>query len=279
MTQTEKQMISETVSNIHSLSNDEKETLKKSFTENGYFVIKDVVSPEKLSELHKRIVEEFDSAKSSGTLFSGGGLLSGHLNCFPGEGSRFIYDTLVARGIIDLIKELDPNVVRMPNVGCNFNLPNSVMQHWHADRDFTKHFMIANVAVVDTVLENGAMEIIPGTQKKFYKFWRFAIEQPAKNSIRLPMKRGDVVVRTSNVWHKGMPNKTSVARPMVALTWEDGGSVHDDPFMVEEGKIKFRPNWFKPTRVGRIRERLFVKIPITYSTFRFVSSLFGSKGY
>ncbi len=279
MAQSEKIITPDTTPDIKPLTPDEKAALKKSFDEQGFFVVKNVVSPEMLAELHQRIVVEFDNAKNSGTLFSGGGLLSGHLNCFPGEGSRFIYETLLARGIIDLIKELDPNVKRLPNVGCNFNLPNSVMQHWHADRDFTRHFMIANVAVVDTVVENGAMEIVPGTHKKFYKFWRFAMERTAKNSIRLPMKRGDVVVRTSNVWHKGMPNKTSVARPMVALTWEDGGSIHEDPFMVEEGKIKFRPNWFKPTKLGRIRETVFVKVPVSYSAYRFVTSLYGSKGY
>ena len=93
------------------------------------------------------------------------------------------------------------------------------------------------------------------------------------------MEQGDIMVRTSNVWHRGMPNKTSVARPMLALTWEDGGSQHDDPFAVEGGKIQFRPNWFKPTRLGRIRERMFVKLPISYSAYRFVTSLYGKKGY
>jgi len=72
--------------------------------------------------------------------------------------------------------------------------------------------MIANVAVVDTVVENGAIELIPGTHKKFYKYWRFAVERPVRNAIRVPMKTGDIMIRTSNVWHRGMPNKTSVAR-------------------------------------------------------------------
>ena len=76
-----------------------------------------------------------------------------------------------------------------------------------------------------------------------------------------------------------MPNRTSVARPMLALTWEDGGSNNPDPFSAEGGKIAFRPNWFRPTRMGRIRERMFVKVPLSYSAYRFVSSLYGSKGY
>jgi hypothetical protein len=60
---------------------------------------------------------------------------------------------------------------------------------------------------------------------------------------------------------------------MLALTWEDGGNNDQDPFSVEGGKIRFLPNWFKPTRVGRLREQLFVKVPITYSALRFARSL------
>lgn len=262
-----------------SLQTRERQNLKRSFAEDGYFLVRNVVSPEKLAALHQDLVAEFARTKQTGSLFSGGGLMSGHLNCFPGEGSRFVYDALQERGIISLIREIEPKAVRLPNVGCNFNLPNSVTQPYHADRDFTKAFMIANVAVVDTVLENGAMEIIPGTHRKFYKYWRFALERPYRNSIRVPMNCGDVLVRTSNTWHRGMPNRTAVARPMLALTWEDGGSMQDDPFCVEDGNIKFRPNKFRPTRLGRLHERLFVSVPISYSAYRVVSSLVGNKGY
>jgi hypothetical protein len=251
---------------------------KKAFADDGYFVIRNVISPEKLTTLHQRIVEEFDRAKQSGALFSGGGLMSGHLNCFPGEESRFIYDELRDKGIIDLIRELEPKATRMPNIGCNFNLPNSVPQHAHTDMDFTKAFMIVNVAVVDTVVENGAIELVPGSHKRFYKYWEYILKGINRNSIRVPMKRGDIMVRTSNVWHRGMPNLTTVARPMVALTWEEGGSVHDDPFSVEGGKITFRPNWFIPSRMGRLREKIFVKVPFSYSAFRFVRSLYSNKG-
>jgi hypothetical protein len=66
---------------------------------------------------------------------------------------------------------------------------------------------------------------------------------------------------------------------MLALTWEDGGSVHEDPFRVEQGKITFRPNWFRPNMLGRLRERTFIAAPITYNAYRFVRSLVGNKGY
>jgi hypothetical protein len=256
------------------LTESEIERLQQSFASDGCFVIRDVISPERLAELHKALLEEFTAASRSGELFSGGGLVSGHLNCFPGAGARFIYDTLQERGIIDFIKRLNPTVVRMPNVGCNFNLPGSHTQHYHTDRPFTREFMIANVAVVDTVIENGAIDVIPGTHKRFYKYTQFVLERPYRNSIRVPMNRGDLLVRSSNVWHRGMPNRTSFPRPMFSLTWEDGGSNHEDPFAAEGGKIRFHPNWFKPTRLGRLREQVFVKVPIVYSALRFARSVY-----
>ncbi|MDW8207564.1 MAG: phytanoyl-CoA dioxygenase family protein [Chloroherpetonaceae bacterium] len=261
------------------LTAEEKQALKRAFADDGYFVVRNVVPSDRLAQLHRDVVNAFEEARRSGALFTGGGLMSGHLNCFPGAGSRFVYDALEECGLIDLIRELDPRIQRMPYVGCNLNLPGSVTQHYHTDRDFTREFLIANITLVDTNEENGATEMIPGTHKKYYPYWRFVMEGVARNSVRVSTQRGDVMVRSSNVWHRGMPNRTSEPRPMMALTWEDGGSVREDPFSVEDGRITFRPNWFHPTLLGRLRERLFVTVPFSYSALRFVHSFFGKKGY
>ena len=133
--------------------------------------------------------------------------------------------------------------------------------------------------MVDTVVENGAIDLLPGTQKKFYPFWRFTLERAPKRSKRIEMKQGDVLIRSSNLWHRGMPNLSKNPRPMMALTWEDGGSVLDDPWKMEGGKVAFRENWFRSNALGRLRERTFAAAPIPYDTFRFVRSLFGRKGY
>ncbi len=258
---------------------DELERIQNSFAADGYVVLRNVISKQKLSSLGARVIDEYTRLRATGAMFAGGGSISGHLNSFPGEESRFIYDSLEQQGILALIKTLFPGkVVRLPNVGCNLNLPNSAEQHYHMDSNyFTEPFIICNIAVVDTDLANGAIDVIPGTQKKFYKFWRFAVERPYRHAIRIPMKQGDILLRTSNLWHRGMPNRTATPRPMVAFTWEDGGSLVEEPFRVDGGKITFRPNWFTPTAVGRLRERTFVAAPITYSTYRFVRSLFGNK--
>jgi hypothetical protein len=76
-----------------------------------------------------------------------------------------------------------------------------------------------------------------------------------------------------------MPNYSALARPMVALTWEDGGSFEEDPFNINGGKIMFRENWYRKNFLGQLRENIFDKAPITYSVYRFVRSLYGNKGY
>jgi hypothetical protein len=261
-------------------SRDAIEEYRQTFGQQGYLVFKSVVPRERLEALRRSILAEHESARQSGKLFDGGGGLTGHLNCFPGEGSRFAYEALRDRGITDLIRALAPEAVRDPHVQCNVNLPGSVVQHYHVDSDYTQGFLIANVATVDTDVANGAIELAPGTHRKFYKFWRFAIERPHRNGIRVPMSQGDVLVRTSNLWHRGMPNLTNTARPMLAFTWQDGGSQQADAFQRDGGSgIRFYPNWYRPNFLGRLRERTFLAAPITYSAYRFARSLIGNKGY
>jgi ectoine hydroxylase-related dioxygenase (phytanoyl-CoA dioxygenase family) len=263
-----------------SVQRDDAEAVRQFYAENGYAILRNVVSKDKLTALHRTIVEEFDRSKASGALFSGGGTLTGHLNCLPGEASRFAYDECVEKGVIDLLASLIAKPLGQLNVGLNFNLPNSVAQHYHVDSQFKDEFVIANVAVVDTDLVNGAIDVVPGTHKKFYKYWRFAIERPYEHAARLQMKQGDVLLRTSNLWHRGMPNKSAVARPMFAMTFgEKRRDEAQDPFKLNDGKVLFYPNWYRTNFLGRMRERTYVAAPITYSAYRFVRSLFGTKGY
>jgi ectoine hydroxylase-related dioxygenase (phytanoyl-CoA dioxygenase family) len=261
------------VSTTHKLTESEKDSLKQAYAKDGYFIVRDVVSREKLTELNTAMAQEFDRQSKSGELFSGGGLVSGHLNAYPGVGARFAYDTLEEAGIIDLIKEMDPHVVNLPRVGANYNLPGSHAQHGHTDRGFSRDFMIANVASVDTNIVNGAMEVIPGTHTRPYKYTEIVLGRLQRNAIRMLVNQGDVVVRNSNLWHRGMPNNTANTRPQLYFTWEDGGSKEPDPFNVDGGKIRFFPNWYKPTPLGRIREQIFVKVPFTYAALRFARSL------
>ncbi|HYQ03492.1 MAG TPA: phytanoyl-CoA dioxygenase family protein [Polyangiaceae bacterium] len=263
---------------MNAFSKNDLERFGETYAEQGYLIFRDVVPAAQLTDLKQRIFAVFEESKGSGKLFSGGGNISGHLNCFPGEGSRFAFEALEQRGVVDVIKELYQKPMAL-RVSCNLNLPNSVAQHYHMDGVFAEDFMIANVAVVDTDLVNGAIDLLPGTHKRFYEFWRYAIERRYKLTTRFRMNQGDVLIRTSRLWHRGMPNKSNTPRPMLAFTFGEKVAPKGDPFAVDEGKISFTPNWFRPNFLGRLRERTFVTAPITYSMYRFARSLAGPKGY
>lgn len=245
----------------------------------GYVVMRGVVSPERLTSFGTELLAEFDRLVQEGLPFEGGGLLSGHLNCFPGEKARFIYDEILDQGVVDLVRSYRPEIADSVRPTLNFNLPGSVAQHYHMDDAFLREFLICNIAVVDTDLFNGALDVLPGTNRRYYEFWRYALERKYRLSTRVPLEVGDVVIRTSNLWHRGMPNRSSTPRPMMAITFGEIEDPSVDPFSTNGGEIEFYPNWFRTSRLGRLRERTFVRAPLTYSSYRFLTSLHGKRGY
>lgn len=244
---------------------------RRSYATDGYASLPGVVSPQSLQRLARELNEEFARVRGSGELFSGGGTYSGHLNCFPGAQSRFVFDALCDSGVIELVRQLSPQAVRMPNIGCNFNLPGSSAQNNHIDGYAATAFAIVNVAVVDTTIVNGALELTPGSHLRDYKYHEFVLARRPRR--RMTMKAGDVLIRPSSLWHRGMPNKSRAVRPMLGFTWEDGGSQLDDPYTMHAGQIRFLPNRYSQDFAGMLRERAFAALPALGSAYLFARSL------
>jgi hypothetical protein len=243
--------------------------------EDGYFLMRDVVSKDKLAQLDEELRTAYERELHDGALFEGGGRISGHLNCFPGEGSRFVLDDMRSNGVLDVLRGLTPTGVDRLRVNCNINLPNSVAQHYHIDGFYVDQFYLCTVAVIDTDLVNGALDVLPGTHRRSYTYWQFALERTSRRSTRVAMRQGDVLIRKSTVWHRGMPNRSSAIRPQLTFTFDERIAPAGDPFLEYGGKITFWPNWYSTGWRGRLRETARAKAPILSSTYRFASSLVG----
>jgi len=243
--------------------------------DDGYCVIRDVVSKRGLTDFNRRIVEAYQRSEK----FNGGGSISGHLNCFPGGISRFIYEEIEARGIYDAVHAVCPGLPPTIRPTLNFNLPGSAAQHYHMDGVYTEEYVICNVAVVDTDLVNGAIDLLPTTHRHIYPFWRYALQRKYRLTTRIPMAQGDILLRRSTLWHRGMPNRSQEPRAMFSLTVGERSVDDGDPFLANGGDIEFYPNWYNPGRLGMVRERVEVRVPITRSTVRFARSLVGNRGY
>ena len=245
---------------------------RERFERDGYLVFEDVVDGAALSALTQELTTQWQKEVASGAMFTGGGNLSGHLNCFPGAGSRFVFEALESRGIFEVVQALSAVKLGKPNIGCNLNLPGSSPQNLHVDGYATSPFLIVNVAAVDTDLRNGAMEIARGSQCRNYKYWEIAL-QPSQRQ-RVPMRQGSVVLRISTLWHRGMPNHSERPRPMLAFTWEDGGCAAQDPYQAHGGRITFLPNRFRADWKGRLAERAFVAAPRLGTAYHVARSIF-----
>lgn len=115
--------------------------------------------------------------------------------------------------------------------------------------------VVANTAVNDFTLENGATEFWLGSHAMTDErhqtlataetvFGKQKIGSPscpvledaveARRAVRPPiracMKKGDVMLRDFRCWHAGMPNSTDTDRIMIAQIWmvSDLSNVHDD---------------------------------------------------
>lgn len=249
------------------------------FDRDGCIVFRGVVATEPLRALGDSLTATYEAMVAQNQLFEGGGTYSGHLNCFPGEASRFVWDQLEAAGITGLARALRPDLADDIRVTMNFNLPGSVAQHYHSDGLYLEEFLICNIAVVDTDVVNGALDVLPGTHQRFYRFWEYATRRKYLLSTRIPVRAGDVILRRSTMWHRGMPNHTDRPRPMMAITFGEAAAPGGDPWLENGGRPSFMPNWYKTSRLGRVRERVFVKAPLAYSAYRFVKSLRGNRGY
>jgi hypothetical protein len=77
----------------------------------------------------------------------------------------------------------------------------------------------------------------------------------------------------SSLWHRGMPNKSKAIRPMLAFTWEDGGSDLADPYTAHGGKIALLSNRYAQSLSGRLRERAFASLPALGKGYLFIRSV------
>jgi ectoine hydroxylase-related dioxygenase (phytanoyl-CoA dioxygenase family) len=241
----------------------------------GYCVIRNVVSANRLADY----AEELLAAYRAAPRFPGGGSISGHLNCLPGESARFIVEEIEAHGIRDAVHAACPELPRTARVTMNYNLPGSIAQHYHMDGIYIADYIICNVGVVDTDLLNGAIDLLPTTHREFYPFWRYALERKYRLTTRVPMAQGDVLLRRSTLWHRGMPNRTAVPRPMFSLTVGERITPVEDPILSNPSEIQFYANWYGTSRVSVLREQVEVALPITRSIGRFGRSLVGHRGY
>tara|TARA_B100000963_G_scaffold358362_1_gene382843 strand:+ start:10157 stop:10945 length:789 start_codon:yes stop_codon:yes gene_type:complete len=253
----------------------------KSEKSRGYFEITNLLDIKIIEKLNKDISEAYEIESKKANF---GGTISGHLNCIPGSSARKLIKNIQEQtSLFEKISEFFSIDLEEYNVsiGANINLPGSHFQHMHMDSNFYEQLYILNIPLVDTNRDNGSISIVPDSHSEPYSYIQYLLKKLYKKRLRLNLKVGSCVVRTSNLWHRGTPNKTSSIRPMINIVFSKNknddikdyllSNLENHPDLI--GDIKFANNWYKTTFLGRIWEILTVKFPLIHSTKRIIMSL------
>jgi hypothetical protein len=200
-----------------------------------------------------------------------GGSIAGHLNySFCGEHIKLISELMLSR-VVPLAKQyLNTQFCRIV-IGGNVNLPGSTNQHWHADSDFDDNWLVINCLINDFTKDNGPTEFISMTHRmpmSYLDCLRKRISGKLKSQTLQGGKAGDILIRDSNLWHRGTSNRTSLQRSMVSISIYRSNIDTISSFSDYPG---FSPNWFVSSNM-KVFERFYVYFPLLFSLLRIYRS-------
>ena len=198
--------------------------------EDGYVVIEQVVDHAFLDVL--RVCMDEGSAKLiAAEKWGGAGRLRGHLQQGPPPFVPFLSSDVVANPYaVQIAKDM-----LGPGFYCSFyngntNTPGSDTQpihgdgvHLWGDRDqpHPATQLIVNVFPQDTSEENGATQIWPGSHLDMRPVSEEteADRRSFSPPVQACARKGDILVRDSRLWHRGVPNLSDHNRHMVAVVY------------------------------------------------------------
>ena len=202
--------------------------------EDGFVVLKGVVNPAHLDIVHERMIADIHALVARPDApFNWN---TGNLQQDPPPMPPYLFaDILLNPQAIAVTHALLGSGVKNMMYTGNTAMPSEERQPVHADGGHLWPILdvahppariIINISTVDVSPENASTEIWPGTHNdvtilkdRDIKLPADALEARRKSHTPLQptLKRGDMLLRDSRLWHAGMPNRTLAPRPMIAM--------------------------------------------------------------
>lgn len=179
----------------------------------GYTLLKSCVDVKYAAQTATELIREYES--SCPMPWVGGGKWFGHLNYVPSPSMPLIKETVSNARVKALIDAALGSDYKIAGFGGNANLPGSRYQPTHADGWLGTDFLVVNIPLETITDHNGSTEVWPGTHREKLTIAQFS--SVPRKSIRINAEPGDVIMRHSNLWHRGTPNRSNKVRVMLAF--------------------------------------------------------------
>lgn len=202
----------------------------------GFVVIEQVVDHAHLDVLKERM--DADSEKMiAAAKWGGAGRLRGHLQQGPPPYDPFLFpDVVVNPFAVQISREMLGDGFYCSFYNGNTNTPGSEVQPLHADgvhlwgEQKVSHpaaQLIVNVTPQDASEENGATQIWPGSHLDMRPVndETEADRRSFAPAIQAATRKGDILIRDSRLWHRGVSNPSDQNRHMIATVFNIGWMV------------------------------------------------------
>ena len=242
----------------------------------GYLVLRGVIDPALCESFGQAVLEDYAGLAGHREVLAG--TLAGHLNFSMGPQGRELLALVEAAGIPALLEQLAGEPLALAQAAGNLNLPGSSHQNYHIDGAFERRSMIVNLCLTATGALNGATALVPGSHRSKLSYWQFRRLGRAAQAVSPELAPGDVLIRPSNLWHRGTPNRSAIPRPMAAFVWTPPAWLGGYDAARELAQpLRFAGNKFYG-RFARLKEVVAVRLPWLDEAVRLGRSWLGERG-
>ena len=190
-----------------------------------------------------------------------GGYIVGNLNISQGHFGPKLYSIIFKNNFKKYFQRLTKKKLNFFDIrnGGNLALPKKGNQLFHIDGSYKSEMYLVSVATEDITLDNGPTEVCVGSHLRPKTFNEFFFGKKIKK--KLTMKRGQILIRKHNLWHRGTINLSS--KPRLLLSFIISLKNKKNKISRASPKFKILHNSFKNDLIGRLHE-------IIYAKFKFV---------
>ena len=191
----------------------------------GYVILEDVLSADFMAELRTKFVQTFDKFVARTDPNRGKNRFQMHLPFMtPFNDPRIITNPFIMQ-LLDHVLGSNPVCHYFAS---DTPLPGSDYQDVHADIHLLfpetqlalpAYSVVLNIPLVDFTEENGPLEIWPGGTHLFGGGIEMKKLAAQMTSIKVKMTAGSILLRDMRMWHRGTPNRSTMARPNIALIY------------------------------------------------------------
>jgi hypothetical protein len=249
----------------------------------GYTLLESCIDVKYTENAMQELLAEYQSTRP--LPWRGGGKWFGHLSYVPSPASQIIREVSSSSRIEKVLDRALGRDYKIVGFGGNANLPGSRYQPAHTDGWLGTDFLVINIPLGKVTEYNGSTEVWPGTHHEKLTISQFNAAR--RRSVRLNSSPGDVIVRYSNLWHRGTPNRSSDVRFMLALlasrfyeklppttvSQEEQAAISSFGLAVNsktgsDFKRGFGPSYFPPNLKGNIFELTWMYAPGVFTAIR-----------